>query len=196
MLKGRTVLFLGSSVTDGSAAGGVSFVDLLPAAVGCRAIKEAVPGTTLVDTGPDSYVSRMRALDGALPLDLFVCQLSTNDVARGYPLGKIGDAGADTVAGAIETIAREARAVWKCPVAFYTNPRFESEAYAAMVSLLLALAARRDFYTIDLWSDPTFNALTNTQRSRFMADPVHPTLEGYRDWMLPKIIECLEEILQ
>ena len=70
-LHGKTILFLGSSVTYGSAAGGVSFADML-SEFGCTVVKEAVSGTTLVDTSADSYVSRMKAMDKALNAELTV----------------------------------------------------------------------------------------------------------------------------
>lgn len=38
-LKGKTVVFLGSSVTYGSASGGVSFADYIEKSSGCTAIK-------------------------------------------------------------------------------------------------------------------------------------------------------------
>lgn len=55
----KKYIFLGSSVTYGSAAGGYSFVDMLAEKNQIDCIKEAVSGTTLVDNGPDSYVQRM-----------------------------------------------------------------------------------------------------------------------------------------
>ena len=45
-LKGKTILFLGSSVTHGSCAGGISFVDLMADKCEIHCIKEAVSGTT------------------------------------------------------------------------------------------------------------------------------------------------------
>ena len=44
---------------------------------------------------------------------------------------------------------------------------------------------------LDLWNDAAFNALDPAQRARYMADPVHPTLEGYRDWWTPRFAEAL-----
>ena len=60
VLKGKTVLFLGSSVTYGSAAGGVSFADMMAETCGIKMIKEAVSGTTLADINDQSYVSRLK----------------------------------------------------------------------------------------------------------------------------------------
>ena len=58
-IKGKTFFFLGSSVTYGHAAGGVSFVDYIEQRNECTCRKEAVSGTTLVDNGENSYVQRM-----------------------------------------------------------------------------------------------------------------------------------------
>jgi len=136
-LKNKTILFLGSSVTYGSAANGVSFVELLAEHCGCKSVKEAVSGTTLVDNGADSYVARMKTMDVSLKADLFVCQLSTNDAAKNLPMGELnGKKDTSTIAGAMEYIVDYARKTWNCPVAFYTSPRFDSANYAVMVQLL------------------------------------------------------------
>ena len=74
-LENKTIFFLGSSVTYGSAAGGVSMVDLLAETCNCTCIKEAVSGTTLADINERSYVSRLKAAEISRPMDLFVCQL-------------------------------------------------------------------------------------------------------------------------
>ncbi|MDO5765692.1 MAG: SGNH/GDSL hydrolase family protein [Elusimicrobiales bacterium] len=202
----RSILFnqricsLGSSVTYGSASGGVSFVEMLAEATGCEAVKEAVSSTTLVDVGPESYVSRMRGMDRSLPVRLLVCQLSTNDAARGLPLGQpAGPKGTftpDTVAGALETVIVEARNIWHCPAAFYTSPRYDSPSYGRMVELLLRIADLWDVPVIDLWNDRAFNDIAPLNRARWMADPIHPTLEGYREWWLPAMIRGIEDILK
>ena len=57
-LKGKTVIFLGSSVTYGAASLGESFADDLGARLQCNVVKEAVSGTTLSTTSPNSYVKR------------------------------------------------------------------------------------------------------------------------------------------
>ena len=97
-LCGKTILFLGSSVTYGSAAEGQSFVELFETLDGVNAIKEAKSGTTLVDkTFPlapaifeegDSYVKRLKKVDVAAHIDCVLCQLSTNDATLKLPLGE------------------------------------------------------------------------------------------------------------
>ena len=190
-LRGKHLLFLGSSITAGAAAQGESFAEALAARTGCIATKEAVSGTTLADLGPDSYVARLKRLDRALRPDLFICQLSTNDASQGLPLGTVSpspaaqDADTGSVAGAIEFIIDFVRSTWHCPVLFYTSPRFDSPAYGAMVALLRDIADKRHIGVIDLWNDADFNAVTPAQRAAFMADCVHPTARGYREWWAP-----------
>ena len=61
VLKDKTILFLGSSVTFGAASVGQSFVDYLVKKDGIHAVKEALSGTTLVqdERGEKSYVERI-----------------------------------------------------------------------------------------------------------------------------------------
>ena len=190
-LNGKHIVFLGSSVTYGAASNGVSFVDFLAEKMGCRVTKEAVSGTTLVDDAPDSYICRMKKLNPEMKVDLFVCQLSTNDATQMKELGEacrtydMDDFDTLTVAGAIEYIIAYARKTWKCPVAFYTSPRYDSARYAAMVGLLQTIRRKWDIALIDLWNDSIFNDITAGQRSRYMADPIHPTREGYLEWWTP-----------
>ena len=89
-LKGKTVVFLGSSVTKGFAAHNNAFAEYIAKKDSCICIKEAVNGTTLIDNCEDSYIERMRDnLDPERQVDLFICQLSTNDATRNSPLGEI-----------------------------------------------------------------------------------------------------------
>lgn len=195
-LEGKTIVFLGSSVTYGAAAKGVSFADYIGARNRCTIVKEAVNGTTLVDEGFSSYICRMKKLD--VPnADLFVCQLSTNDATQKKPLGtvsgsdQIGDFDTSTVAGAIESIVAYAKETWDCPVVFYTNPRYESEAYGEMVKLLLELSEKWDITVVDMWNDDAFNDITKEQRELYMADAIHPTQAGYLEWWTPEIEKAL-----
>ena len=196
MWKDKTVIFLGASVTYGSAAGGISFAELIAERTGCTMIKEAVSGTTLADLDESSYVSRMKTIQTE-KADLLVCQFSTNDATRGLPLGEITAEEADekTVVGAINAIVRYAKENWNCPVAFYTNPRYESDAYEKMVAALLLLAPKLGVAVVDLWNDSAFNAITEEQRAVWMADAIHPTLAGYREWWTPVIEAKLAQVL-
>ena len=197
---GNKIVFLGSSVTYGSAANGTSFADIICEKNGYEMIKEAVSGTTLVDEDDSSYVSRLRKIE-ADNADLFICQLSTNDATYHNPLGIVGEEkdidsfDANTVAGAIEYIIAYVRKRWKCPIAFYTGTRYESEHYADMVELLKTIAEKWDIKLINLWDEPSFNAVSSDDYERYMRDPIHPTIEGYRQWWVPFIERCIKDML-
>ena len=197
---GRHLVFLGSSVTYGSAANGVSFADYLGKRNRWSITKEAVSGTTLVDTGADSYIARMKTIPGKTKADLFICQLSTNDATQKKVLGSVSagmnlqDFDTKTVAGAIEYVIAYAKATWNCPVAFYTNPRYDSSEYAAMVALLQEIAEKWNIAVIDLWNDAAWNGITEEQRNKYMADPIHPTKEGYLEWWTPYFEKEIDNI--
>ena len=189
-IKGKTVIFLGSSVTYGSASGGVSFADYIEKRDGCEMIKSAVSGTTLVESGIDSYVSRLKKLD-AEKADLLVCQLSTNDASQKKAHGKIiesknlNDFDTKTVAGAIEYIICYAKEKWNCSVIFYTSPRYDSERYQSMVDTLKAAQEKWGISVIDMWNDDNLNAALSADMNLYMADKIHPTKAGYREIWTP-----------
>ena len=189
-IEGKTVLFLGSSVTYGSASGGVSFADYIGKRDGCKVIKSAVSGTTLVESGINSYVSRLKKLDTE-KVDLFVCQLSTNDASQKKELGKIiesknlNDFDTKTIAGAIEYIICYSKEKWNCPVIFYTNPSYDSELYGEMVDILKEAEAKWDISVIDMWNDAGLNAALNKNTALYMADKIHPTKAGYLEIWTP-----------
>ncbi len=200
-LEGKTIIFLGSSVTAGSAAEDESFVEALAEWAGIIPVKEAVSGTTLVDQGEISYVRRLMTLDATLRADAFVCQLSTNDASQDLPLGTMSDSvepsafDTHTVAGAIESIIAYAKTTWQAPVIFFTNTRYDSPRYGQMVDLLLQIQKKWDIGVIDLWHDPEMNAVSEADRARYMADDVHPSRAGYREWWTPVIERRLSQLL-
>lgn len=200
-LQGKTIIFLGSSVTDGYGACGTSFVEYLEKIDGVIPVKEAVGGTTLVTTGTDSYIPRMEALDKSIQADAFVCQLSTNDATKGLPLGAVSDSfdradfDTETIAGAIEYIISYAGDTWNCPVIFFTGTKYDDAAYGDMVAMLLKIQEKWDCGVIDLWNDEELNAITDEQRILYMLDGVHPTKAGYLKWWLPEMEAYLIESL-
>ena len=185
-LSGKTVLFLGSSVTYGSAAGGISFADMLAEQLGFTCVKEAVSGTTLADLDESSYVSRLKKVDPELRPDLFVCQLSTNDAARGVPLADVEQA--------IRYILNYVESTFRCPILFYTGTFFESGAYRDMITLLQRIRKEVPYYILDLYHDEDMLSVSEENYRIYMSDPVHPTLTGYREWWTPKFIEAFHQI--
>lgn len=179
-LTNKRVLFLGSSVTYGYRDSGISFAEYMAEACGLIMVKEAVPGTTLADIAQSSYVSRLKRLDTHQSFDLVICQLSTNDAALSLPPVQTEQA--------IRDIVAYVRQTFDCPITFYTGTYFESEQYARLVELLHSLGNELDFSVLDLWNDPEMRAVSAKDYALYMADPIHPTLTGYKQWWLPKFI--------
>ncbi len=144
-LSGKTIGYLGSSITYGYQSDGVSFPDYIEAMTGSTSIKQAITGGPLakVDGVRDevSYITQL--LEGALTvdtdLDVLVVQLSTNDASLGIEMGEISasydldDLDYSTIIGAMEYICAYAKETWDCPVVFYTNPYLTDEYIARYV---------------------------------------------------------------
>lgn len=203
-LSGKQIIFLGSSVTYGSAAKGESFVDYMVKQDGIVATKEAVSGTLLVDQavyGKQSYITRMKTIPTDIQADAFVCQLSTNDATMKKNLGSVsdsfemGDFDTQTVAGAIEYVIAYAKQTWNCPVIFYTGTQYDSARYREMVGLLLEIQKKWDIGVIDLWNDPEMNAVSQEDYKLYMVNGIHPSRAGYRDWWTPKFEAYLSDYL-
>lgn len=210
-LAGKTIVFLGSSVTYGAAAEGQSFVELFEFLDGVNGIKEAKSGTTLVDKlsvpalvafgNGESYVKRLKKLDKEASVDCVVCQLSTNDATMKLPLGEISESNelsafdTKTVTGAMEYIIRYSQDTWHCPVVFYTGSYYENDAYSAMVQRLHELQDKWDIGIIDLYTDKAFNAIDPETYALYMYDEIHPTKAGYIQWWMSRMESELTNIL-
>lgn len=109
--------------------------------------------------------------------DLFVCQLSTNDASLKLPIQKVEEA--------IDFIIDYVREKWDCPIAFYTNPRYESHEYAQMVELIKEKAQSRDIILMNMWDDATLNQRLEENRAYYMVDSIHPTKAGYLELITP-----------
>lgn len=79
------------------------------------------------------------------------------------------------------------RDTWGCPVVFYTNARFDSESYPAMVARVHELADKWGIGVLDLWTAEEFNAISEAERAVYMYDSIHPCKAGYRDWWGPEL---------
>jgi lysophospholipase L1-like esterase len=198
-LKGKTLYFLGSSVTIGYSSQGMAFPHYIAKRDQCTVVVEAVTGTTLMDKNKNSYVHRMEfgsKFDKNADVDMFICQLSTNDTGGGTAamlnLGDIVGPTSDlsaydktTITGAIEYIIAYAQQTWRCPVLFYSCSKRNDERYAKMVDRLNELSALWNIGVLDLWNDEDFNNITKAQRKLWMKDETHPTKAGYMEWWTP-----------
>lgn len=202
-IRGKKIIFLGSSVTFGSASEEVSFVEYLEKRDGIKIVaKEAVSGTTLADVDDGSYVHRMlHNIPVDADVDLLLCQLSTNDAARELELGEISKSmdmdefDTKTITGAMEYIIAYARKTWNCKVAFYTGSWFDNERYSAMVERLMELQKKWNIGVVDLWHDEEFNNIDDETRAEYMKDVVHPYKAGYLKWWTPYMEQYLYEYM-
>ncbi|MDR1894186.1 MAG: SGNH/GDSL hydrolase family protein [Spirochaetales bacterium] len=198
-LKGKTLYFLGSSITIGYGSRGVAFPHYLAKRNGCTVVVEAVSGTTLTNKNRRSYVHRLEfgsKFDKNADVDLFICQLSTNDT-RGATvetlnLGNILGPSEDlslydtsTITGAMEYIIAYARKTWDCPVAFYSCSKRNDPRYGLMVDRLNELKEVWGIGVLDLWNDEDFNNITREERKLWLKDEIHPTKAGYLEWWTP-----------
>ena len=189
-LEGKHLAVLGSSVTYGAASLQNSLGEYFQQRFGMELTKEAVSGTTLADKGGSSYVDRIKNIDKDADIDLFICQLSTNDASLNCPLGDIskdGNFDVTTTTGAMEYIITYARETWNCPVLFYTGSYYDSADYKAMVDRLMELKDKYDIGVLDLYHSKKFNDITPEQRELYMHDDIHPTKAGYREWWCPEM---------
>lgn len=203
-LSGKTILWVGSSVTYGAqATGHYSMVDAvadLHPALNCE--KYAISATTLVNASESSYVARLMQIPKDRKADLVVVQLSTNDATTGKPFGEVSDSfeladfDDQTIAGAIETIIAYARDTFSCPVVFYTGTYCEKENYAEMVALLHEIEAKWGIGVIDMFNNEEMTAVFGTEQyDKWMFDQVHPYKSGYIEWWTPVIDAYLVEYM-
>ena len=192
-IAGGRMAILGSSVAFGAASMELAVGEYLSRRFGCELVKSAVSGTTLVTLDDTCYIPRLHTeIPSDQPLDLFICQLSTNDATKELPLGAVGgatnleDFDTSTVAGAIEHSVCYTRQTWECPIAFFTGSHYDSQPYAQMYDLLLQIRDKWDIGILDLWAPESFNDISDELRSLYMLDPIHPSRAGYRDWWGPE----------
>lgn len=203
-LAGKTIFWLGSSVTYGAqAAGHYSMADAVKDLHPTSAFeKYAISATTLVNQSESSYVNRLMLIPKDRQPDLLVVQLSTNDATTGKPFGAVGtsfdrkDFDDTTIAGAIETIIAYAKETFHCPVVFYTGTYCEKENYGEMVALLHEIEAKWGIGVIDLYNNPEMTAVFGTEQyDAWMFDQVHPYKSGYTEWWTPVIDEYLADFM-
>lgn len=225
-LEGKVIYWLGSSVTYGSGSNGQSMAHFLEATDGVTSVVEAMSGTTLAtldEGGEKSYISRMlnsEKFSADEKVDLFACQISTND-CKDKNIGFLGELTSDdtieldsfdlsTAAGSIEYLIRYVHDTWNCPIYFYSGSFFgdgsgdirakddpSGSNYEKLVNLTLSAAEKwnkQDGYeinVIDLFHDGAFNDLVSDSDYEYlMSDAIHPRKAGYLIWWLPKFQEA------
>jgi len=200
-LEGKTICVLGSSVADGYSSEHYAVGEYFEARFGCKLIKEAVSGTTITNLYDNSYLSRMVNNIDATEIDLFICQLSTNDASMNLKLGEVSESSNPanfnqwTIIGSMECIIGYAQHTWNCPVVFFTGSYYDNAAYENMVNALYELQEKWGIGILDLYHNDEFNNISDEMRSIYMSDNIHPNKAGYRDWWGPEMEKQLLEYL-
>ncbi len=223
-LKGKTIFWLGSSITYGLCGHGEAAADMVAKHNGCISYKEAASGTTIANVlQPEENGPILTGLIGADPSkedisfsrrlhnfpldvkpDLFVLQLSTNDSRLpAETIGKISDSfntsafDLATTLGGMEYIIAYVKAHWGCPVMIYTSPFLSNDVqYRDMLDNAYKVAGKWGVYILNLTDDEAFNAIGRENMDLYMApDEIHPTRAGYRYWWLPQFESRITQIL-
>lgn len=185
------VLFLGSSITYGYAAGGYSFVDYVNEHSDYEVVKEAVSGTTLSDCLPDSYYERLlkRGAEGA---DVLLVQLSTNDASKGVPLGGVDSIDPKTSCGAINRII-DFGIDNGCRVGFYATPVLGDDSFFAPIEgTMEMISAQRGVPFLDLNKDEKLKNLCG--KPGYYADDIHPSKRGHIELFGPKFLAFIKDL--
>lgn len=215
-LKDRNILFLGSSITYGSATDGVSFADYIEKRDEATVMKLAVSSTNMAwKTKTDgSYVNRLTNYgpNQFIP-DIFACQLSLNDSLNGIALGSVPELDfndldeekvqelyekADTVGGAIGYITAYAQYYWPdCQIVFYTvrNNGYNTQ-YTKMRTMLYDAQKKYGMNQydkhmieiIDMWSVKELTDVKSHLETfcLYMYDNNHPKMAGYLHQWTPE----------
>lgn len=193
-LRGKKIVFVGSSLTKGSGSGGVSFPDYIARHTGCSVVKDAIGGTTTSKgrDGKDFVTRSVRLINKMSRPDAFFCQLSANDANKGRAIGtikqekvSIEELDTRTVAGAIEYIICYSDQKWGCPIAFYTAMNLSNARYDKMVNLLYQAQEKYGIQVIDLYHGMNKYSIKSKTYRLYMRDRLHPSKAGYLKWVTP-----------
>lgn len=215
-LEGKTILFLGSSVTQGYAAENISFVDYIAKLDSVNAIKEVYSGTTVTTLDENSYLPRLMKYDASTAIDAIVVQLSSNDsTLLGTDYGVLGDTfniddfDTSTYIGSMEAIIAYAKQTWgeDIPIVIYANSKFrpqhkyESDMYKLdgyydMVLVTEKIAEKWGVTFMNMWDDEEMLKTTNAELKVYFADCVHCTKKGYLEYWTPQFEKTLYQLFE
>lgn len=191
-LKGKNIVFLGASITEGSKVDHHSFVEPLAETLGFDYLKASLAGSTMATVQETSYIYRLcEQLSKSYRGDLIVIQLSTNDIYKNIPMGKIepgfdlNDFNTDTILGAVEFMIAYAKQTWSMNIAFYIVPNYENQQYASLIQSLYQLQSKWSFYILDPRKALSKEHIEPILYKSYMADSMHPNASGYELWWKP-----------
>ncbi len=215
-IKGKTIMWLGSSVMSGFGARNTSMADYMQVLDSTTMIKDCYPGTFIATTTDDDYLPRLLLHDATTDpvVDLLVIQLSTNDCKGKTPVGDptpddmrdLSQLDTKSTCGALEYIVGYARETWGCPTLIFSSLEFDKEntvggqkwdVYQEMVEKTQVICDKWDSYMLDMWTnnDAIMEGVSPEQYDIWMTDTVHPSRIGYLEWWTPMFQESIYKIL-
>jgi hypothetical protein len=63
-----------------------------------------------------------------------------------------------------------------------------------MIDLLYDLKREYSFEILDLFNDEQMLKISQEDYKKYMQDPIHPTLLGYKEWWTPKFLDFFEQL--
>ncbi len=195
ILRGRRVIWLGSSLSCGRKADGSTAASWLEAMSGCVIAADlSAEGSRLCTDVHNSGIARLRALASSVrEADILIVELGDADVS---PLGRITE-GFDrfacdtkTVLGAAEYIISFAREMFRCDVCFFTPYAKNNPSLRLLIEKMRTVKDKWECGLLDLGTlDP--QALSPGERKLYFAGKNDLTRAGYRDWLMPEIYRQL-----
>ncbi len=210
-LKGKTINFLGDSITEGVGASSPEkgYVSVIGKRTGAIVRNYGISGTRIArQQVPDGYekcgnfCDRMKTMDDA---DVTVMFGGTNDFGHGdAPFGEFSDRTPDTFYGACHTVvsylAEKAAGrpfVIVTPLhRFRTYEPTKSACGKDLEDYVNAIKEVARYYSIpvlDLYAEYGINPVIDSLRARFMTDGLHPSDDGH-ELLADKIISYLNNI--
>lgn len=199
-LQGKTVCFLGDSITEGCGASATEkcYVSLFAAAhPDTRVHNYGIGGTRIADQKVPTelkyefpFYTRVEQME--YNADLICVFGGTNDFGHGdAPMGKLGNKTPDTFYGALYTLSEkllqrypDAKIVFFTPLhcAWETTPTKRADGAWVLADYVNAVRQNADkfaFPILDLWEVSGMLPVTAEEREKFMPDGLHPNDAGY-----------------
>ncbi len=199
-LKGKKIVFLGDSITEGHGTTGKNarFPELIAKNEGILAVNLGIGGTRIAKQPGDDvrkdrdYCSRVGSVDP--DADVIVVFGGTNDFGHGFaPIGSPEDRDENTFIGALHLLFSSL--ISRCPNAVIVvmtplhrlnedDPHGDVKPEAVLplsgyVSLIREIAAYYSLPVLDLWSVSGMQPKIPVIRERYMPDGLHPNDRGH-----------------
>lgn len=200
-LKGKKIVFLGDSITQGhgTSSNSTRYPDLLEKTEGIRAVNLGIGGTRIAKQPGDNerkdldYCSRVGTVD--TDADVIVVFGGTNDFGHGFaPIGNPEDRDENTFIGALHLLFSSL--ITRCPDAVIVvvtplhrlnedDPHGDVKPEEVLplsgyVSLIKETAAYYSLPVLDLWSVSGIQPKVPVMREKYMPDGLHPNDLGHK----------------